>query len=105
MRKTTSSAAAASLLESPPAITEPDGGFRLGPTSGPALKQAVIVLVTTRLPGNATAPGCASQNRDGKPLRIDTGDCGAKLIFAKPLPAPFEAPEGGRPTINAWPRP
>jgi len=59
-------------------------------------------LVTTDLLGKAKVSGCAFENADGSPLRIDTDYFGHKRDTAHPFSGPFENPHSGRTTFKVW---
>ena len=65
--------------------------------------EQVRKLVTTELLGKAKVPGCAFENADGSPLRIDTDYFGRKRNEQNPFPGPFEVVSGGHQILKVWP--
>jgi alpha-N-arabinofuranosidase len=65
--------------------------------------EQVRKLVTTELLGKAKVPGCAFENADGSPLRIDTDYFGRKRNEQNPFPGPFELVRGGHQILKVWP--
>jgi alpha-N-arabinofuranosidase len=65
--------------------------------------EQVRKLVTTELLGKARVPGCAFENADGSPLRIDTDYLGRKRNEQNPFPGPFEVVRGGHQILKVWP--
>ena len=57
-------------------------------------------LVTTELLGKAKVSGCAYENPDASPLRIDTDYFGKPRDAAKPAAGPFAAP--GSAPFKVW---
>ncbi len=60
-------------------------------------------LVTTKLLGKALVSGCAYENADGSPLRINTDYFSRKRDKNNPFPGPFEKIAGGKSEIKVWP--
>jgi alpha-N-arabinofuranosidase len=60
-------------------------------------------LVTTKLLGKAEVSGCAYENPDGSPLRVNTDYFGGKRSASNPFPGPFENLAAGRQQIKVWP--
>jgi len=60
-------------------------------------------LVTTDLLGKAFVPGCAFENHDGSPLRINTDYFGNERSVRNPFPGPFEKATDGQRPIKVWP--
>lgn len=58
--------------------------------------------VTTDSLGKAKIPGCAFENVDGSPLRIDTDYFGMPRDGRNPTPGPFENPGDGEVTLKVW---
>ena len=58
--------------------------------------------MTTALLGKAKASGCAYENRDGSPLRIDTDYFGNQRDQINPFPGPFENALTGK-AVKVWP--
>jgi alpha-N-arabinofuranosidase len=65
--------------------------------------EQVRKLVTTELLGKAKVPGCAFENADGSPLRLDTDYFGRKRNEQNPFPGPFEGVRGGHQILEVWP--
>jgi alpha-N-arabinofuranosidase len=65
--------------------------------------EQVRKLVTTERLGKAKVPGCAFENADGSPLRIDTDYFGRKRNEQNPFPGPFEVVRGGHQILKVWP--
>jgi alpha-N-arabinofuranosidase len=66
--------------------------FILQLETGPELKQAKTVLVTTELLGKAKVSGLPYENADGSPLALTTDFLGKKRNAKHPTPGPFESP-------------
>jgi alpha-L-arabinofuranosidase len=62
-------------------------------------------LVTTEMLGRAKVSGCAYENADGSPLRVDTDYFGNKRDKNNPFPGPFEKIADDQPEIKVWPKP
>ena len=72
-------------------LTEKPNGWYLTLTEDPAWRTAVVrPPVTTKLLGKALVPGCAFENPDGSPLRLNTDYFGEKRSAKNPFPGPFE---------------
>lgn len=61
-------------------------------------------LVTTELLGKAKVPGCAYENADGSPLKVDADFLGKPRDPKNPFPGPFEVKQGGKRTVKVWPK-
>ncbi|HVM47196.1 MAG TPA: carbohydrate-binding protein [Candidatus Acidoferrum sp.] len=61
-------------------------------------------LVTTELLGRAKVTGCAYENPDGSPLRINTDYFGHKRSNEHPFPGPFEKVAAGEMGRKVWPK-
>jgi alpha-L-arabinofuranosidase len=60
-------------------------------------------LVTTVLLGKAKVSGCAYENPDGTPLRINTDYFGKNETTKNPFPGPFELSGRGQQNLRVWP--
>jgi len=60
-------------------------------------------LVTTDGLGLAKVSGCAFENADGSPVKIDTDYFGRARDGKNPFPGPFEKPADARREIKVWP--
>ena len=60
-------------------------------------------LVTTDLLGRAKVSGCAYENADGSPVRVDTDYFGRARDGEHPFPGPFEMVRDGVQVIKVWP--
>lgn len=78
-------------------------GWYLTLRAGKSWRQAAnSKLVTTDLLGKAKVSGCAYENPDGSPLKIDSDYFGKKRDAKNPFPGPFEtALKGG--AVKVWP--
>ena len=65
-------------------------------------EQAKTKLVTTDLLGQAKVTGCAYENPDGSPLKIDTDYFGKNRNEKNPFPGPFENALAGK-AVKVWP--
>ncbi len=61
-------------------------------------------LVTTELLGRASVSGCAYENPDGSPLRLDRDYFGKRRNAKNPFPGPFESPRDAQHPIKVWDR-
>jgi alpha-N-arabinofuranosidase len=61
-------------------------------------------LVTTELLGRAKVTGCAFENPDGSPLRIQTDYFGHKRSNKNPFPGPFEDAADRQVELRVWPK-
>ncbi len=59
-------------------------------------------FITTELLGKVATPGCAYENPDGTPLKIDTDYFGQKRNEKNPSAGPFENPGVGRISLKIW---
>ena len=59
-------------------------------------------LVTTAMLGKTQIAGCAYENPDGSPLRIDTDYCGNPRNAANPAVGPLETLAPGTRSIKVW---
>jgi alpha-N-arabinofuranosidase len=64
--------------------------------------EATRKLVTTEVLGKAHISGCAYENPDGSPLKIDTDYFGKPRNTANPTVGPFENPGTGSLSIKVW---
>ena len=67
--------------------------------------EAKCKSVTTDLLGKAKVSGCAYENADGSPLRINTDYFGNRRDQSNPYPGPFEKVAAGEQLIKVWPKP
>ncbi len=66
-------------------------------------REAKCKLVTTKLLGRTKVTGCAYENPDGSPLRVNTDYFGEKRSKKNPFPGPFEKVAAGPREIKVWP--
>ena len=86
-------------------IIQKADGWYLTLNADPAWRSAAkCKLITTELLGMAKASGCAYENPDGTPLRIDTDYFGKKRDASNPFPGAFEISKSGTQTIKVWPK-
>lgn len=72
-------------------------------TLDPSLKSLRNALVTTELLGKAKITGCAYENPDGSPLKMNTDYFGRNRNKAtNPSAGPFERPGEGRLALKVW---
>jgi len=84
-------------------LTERPDGWYLELSEDPRWRdQASRKRVTTELLGKAVVSGCAYENRDGSPLRIDTDYFGAKRGEKSPFPGPFEVAASANHPVKVW---
>jgi hypothetical protein len=75
----------------PPRVENLAGRVQFGFSLPAALKNAVTETVTSELLGRTRIPNLPYEDRDGKPLKVDT-DFFAKPRDSTPTPGPFENP-------------
>jgi len=63
---------------------------------------SLTMPVTTEILGKAKVSGCAYENPDGSPLKIDRDYFGRKRNKKKPSAGPFEDPGDGKAYIRVW---
>ena len=84
-------------------LVEKADGFYLEMQFEPAWNtQTTRKLVTTEMLGKAHISGCAYENPDGSPLKIDTDYFGKARNTANPAVGPFENPGSGSQSIKVW---
>ena len=82
-------------------LRETPEGFYLDMQFDPAWSAAPArQLVTTEMLGKTQVGGCAYENADGSPLRIDADYFGKPRDAAKPAVGPFAAPASG--SFKVW---
>lgn len=81
-------------------VEKPDGWY-LEMTADPAWSAVARPLVTTELLGKTKIAGCAYENPDASPLRIDTDYAGAPRNATNPTVGPFETLGAAR-SIKVW---
>jgi alpha-N-arabinofuranosidase len=59
-------------------------------------------LVTTKLLGRAAIPNLPYEQRDGKPIDINTDYFGRSRKESNPTPGPFENPGRGEIKLKVW---
>ena len=83
-------------------VEKPDG-FYLEMTFDKAWSaERTRKLVTTELLGKTAISGCAYENQDGSPLKINTDYSGKPRNETNPKPGPFENPENGPVMLKIW---
>jgi alpha-L-arabinofuranosidase len=88
------------------ALTQKADGWYLTLAEDKAWRdEAKRQLVTTALLGKAKVSGCAYDNHDGSPVKIDTDYFGRPRNEKNPFPGPFEDVSGGKQEIKVWPLP
>ncbi len=86
------------------ALTEKPDGWYLTLTGDKLWRTAQTRRqVTTALLGEAKVSGCAYENPDGSPLRVNTDYFGKKRSARNPSAGPFEKIPDGRQQIKVWP--
>jgi alpha-N-arabinofuranosidase len=84
-------------------LVEEAGGFYLEFTYDPAWNtERTRQLVTTELLGQAIIPKAPYEQRDGKPIRINTDYFGRNRNESNPTPGPFENPGRGELKLKVW---
>lgn len=79
-----------------------DGWYLTLNDDGSWREKARCEPVTTESLGKAKVSGCAYDNPDGSPLRVDTDYFGNKRDEKHPFPGPFEKPHAGK-AMKVWP--
>jgi len=88
------------------ALTEKPDGWYLTLAADQAWRTAQTrQLVTTKLLGQTQVSGCAYENPDGSPLRVNTDYFDKKRSAKNPFPGPFEIKASGTQTVRVWPKP
>lgn len=82
---------------------KPDGWYLRLAEDDAWRAEAKCKLVTTRLLGRAKVSGCAYENADGSPLRVNADYFGGKRNGKNPFPGPFEISGGETQTFKVWP--
>ena len=84
-------------------LVEEVGGFYLEMNYDAARNEArTRQLVTTKLLGRAIIPGLPYEQRDGKPICINSDYLGRSRNEANPTPGPFENPGQGELKLKVW---
>lgn len=81
---------------------KPDGWYLIISEAKAWQSEAKCALVTTDVLGKAKVSGCAFENADGSPLKIDTDYFGHKREAGHPFPGPFGQPFNGDETLKVW---
>jgi alpha-N-arabinofuranosidase len=86
-------------------LTQKSDGWYLTISEDKAWRyEAKRQLVTTGLLGRAKVSGCAFENADGSPLRVNTDYFGHKRSNKQPFPGPFENVAAGQTELKVWPK-
>jgi alpha-N-arabinofuranosidase len=86
-----------------PQLTQKSDGWYLTLAMDKSWRQAAnSKLVTTELLGKAKVSGCAYENPDGSPLKVDADYFGKRRNSDNPSPGPFENPGSGSLTLKVW---
>lgn len=83
-------------------LTEENGHIFLTMTLEDISRNYKNQPVTTALLGRVITPGCAFENPDGTPLKIDTDYFGHKRNEADPKAGPFEQLGSGKIKLEVW---
>ena len=67
-----------------------------------SLKSVQTPLVTTEMLGKPQVTGCAYENRDGSPLKVDTDYFDAQRDAKNPTAGPFENPGDSNFKLRVW---
>lgn len=84
-------------------VEKPDGVYLQLTVDPDSVKSQPRPIVTTDLMGKARVPDQAFEDRNGKPIRIDTDYFGHSRDVSDPMPGPFAKSETGNLTLKVWP--
>ena len=82
---------------------KPDGWYLDDRRRQSVAREAKRQLVTTELLGKAKVPGCAYENPDGTPLRIDTDYFGNRRTKRIPSPGRLKLSRAEKHVLKVWP--